>query len=488
LNEQDPKKLLDASLDDLEYVLSRFELRAVPFLLSFAEFQPGKVIEVLVHAGTARVAPLMAEAHFRMKKAGAAARKWLVTFPEHAAAGLIPLAIGADKKKAAMARGAIRVVAQNGHEAIVRSVSEKYGAAACTAIQALLALDPLDDVPAKLPKAPDWLDVKRLPRPVMRDTRRVLPLSAASNLLAMLQFTAVDPPYVGITRVKEACDAESLAEFAWALFSEWLLAGAVGKDDWALTALGHLGTDETARRLGPKIRAWPGEAANARAVKGLDVLAAIGSDIALMHLDGIAQKLKFKGLQEKAKKKIAEIAESRNLTREELADRLVPDLDLDDDGSKVLDFGERTFRVGFDEHLSPFVLDAAAKRQKDLPKPNKSDDAEKAAIATRWWKAVKKDAKAISRQQILRLELAMCARRTWDVATFRTFMLDHPLMVHPLRRLVWATYADGAIDKTFRVAEDRSLADVDDATFVLPESATLGIAHRLDLGDVLAEK
>ncbi|MGQ7116348.1 hypothetical protein ACUOFC_68140, partial [Escherichia sp. TWPC-MK] len=46
------------------------------------------------------------------------------------------------------------------------------------------------------------------------------------------------------------------------------------------------------------------------ATVGLDILAAIGSDIALMQLNGIAQKLKFKALQERAKEKIADIAES----------------------------------------------------------------------------------------------------------------------------------------------------------------------------------
>jgi len=39
-------------------------------------------------------------------------------------------------------------------------------------------------------------------------------------------------------------------------------------------------------------------------VKGLEVLATIGSDVALMHLDRIAQKVKFKGLQEKARAKM----------------------------------------------------------------------------------------------------------------------------------------------------------------------------------------
>lgn len=55
-----------------------------------------------------------------------------------------------------------------------------------------------------------------------------------------------------------------------------------------------------------------------------------------MQLNGIAQKLKFKALQERAKEKIADIAESRELTVAELEDRLAPDLGLDDNGSLLL--------------------------------------------------------------------------------------------------------------------------------------------------------
>ena len=49
------------------------------------------------------------------------------------------------------------------------------------------------------------------------------------------------------------------------------------------------------------VREWPGQSQHARAVHGLECLAAIGSDVALMQLNGIAQKLKFKGLQNQAR-------------------------------------------------------------------------------------------------------------------------------------------------------------------------------------------
>lgn len=63
------------------------------------------------------------------------------------------------------------------------------------------------------------------------------------------------------------------------------------KENWAFTSLGILGNDDTARKLTPLIRAWPGESQHKRAVSGLDVLADIGSDVALMLLNGIAKRL-----------------------------------------------------------------------------------------------------------------------------------------------------------------------------------------------------
>ncbi len=109
-----------------------------------------------------------------------------------------------------------------------------------------------------------------------------------------------------------------------------------------------------------------------------------------MQLNGIAQKLKFKSITGAGKRKIANIAESRELTVAELEDRLAPDLGLDDNGSLLLDFGPRQFTVSFDETLKPFVRDASGSRLKDLPKPNKSDDELQANNAVNRYKLLKK--------------------------------------------------------------------------------------------------
>lgn len=72
----------------------------------------------------------------------------------------------------------------------------------------------------------------------------------------MLRFPQEEALYPGLLQVKAACTADSLAEFAWDLFTAWQTAGAPSKESWAFTALGVLGNDDTARKLTPLIRAW----------------------------------------------------------------------------------------------------------------------------------------------------------------------------------------------------------------------------------------
>lgn len=163
--------------------------------------------------------------------------------------------------------------------------------------------------------------------------------------------------------------------------------------------------------------------------------------------------------------------------------RAAPDLGLDASGSLTLDFGPRTFLVGFDETLKPFVKDRHGTRLKDLPKPIKSDDAAQATAAVERYKQLKKDIKAVAGLQITLLELGMIARKRWPVAEFTSFFLHHPLMRHIAMRLVWGVYAGGELVQGFRVAEDWTLADQDDKLYALHEDAQVGVMHVLDMPD-----
>ncbi|HBL28304.1 MAG TPA: hypothetical protein DD490_15825 [Acidobacteria bacterium] len=464
-------------------------LSALPGLLHYSAGRLSEAMQVFLPFRSPRLAPFAAEALARLKAARPEARRWLLRHAESAAAGLIPDAVGATGKRREAAGGALRFLAANGREELILEVAGRWGAEAREAVRAVLAVDPLGLVPSRLPRMPSFWQPAGFARPLLRGRAAALPLCVVEALGTMLAISPLDEPYAGLDQVREACDPASLAAFAWDLFSAWLAAGAPSKEAWAFDALGHLGDDACARRLATLVRQWPGEAAHARAVAGLDVLRAIGSDVALMHLHGISQKVKFKGLQDKAQEKIAEVAAQRGLTPDDLADRLVPDLGLGADGTLLLDFGPRRFRVGFDESLKPFVRDGEGKRLPDLPKPGKADDAEKAGAAQETWKTLKKDAKALAAQQILRLELALCSRRRWEPDVFRTFLVEHPLLQHLVRRLVWGAWdaADTRV-ATFRMTEDGTFADAADEAWELPAQCRVGIVHRLDLPEDLAAR
>lgn len=71
--------------------------------------------------------------------------------------------------------------------------------------------------------------------------------------------------------------------------------------------------------------------------------------------------------------------------------------------------------------------------------------------------------------------------RVWTVEEFRPAYLDHPLLCHIARRLVWS--ADGP---SFRIAEDHGLADVDGRPFTLPEDGKVSLPPPVLLGDAHA--
>ncbi|WP_329253647.1 DUF4132 domain-containing protein [Actinoallomurus sp. NBC_01490] len=461
-------------------IIARFELDALrPTLGIVVGESPSVVGGLLLPFLDVRVARLMADWLVRLKSARKIATGWLAWHGLSTVPFLVPDAVGPAGRSRTGAEAALRHLASTHDAHAVVTAAKFHGDEAAAAVEAMLAADPLDSVPARLPKVGDWLEQRRLPQVLLRDRAQALPPEAAGHIVTMLTISMAGEPYAGLEVVRETCDRASLAEFGWAVFRQWRLAGMPAKDGWALAGLGRLGDDETVRRLTPIIRAWPGEGGHTRAVAGLEVLAGIGSEIALMHLNGIAQRVKFKALKDRAREKIEEVAEGLRLSPEQLADRLVPDFGLDDQGSMVLDYGPRRFVVGFDEQLKPYVLDETGKRRKDLPAPGARDD-DKALGERKRFAALKKDVRTVAGDLIRRLETAMVTRRGWSTAEFADLFVGHPLTWHIARRLVWV----GVGGAEFRIAEDRTLADRDDNTVPVPDGP-IRIAHPLDLPGTL---
>ncbi|MEU5878882.1 DUF4132 domain-containing protein [Spirillospora sp. NPDC047279] len=468
-------------------VVARFEVDALPFALRFARARPTSFGQLLLPYRGAEVAVLMADWLVRLKANKDTALAWFERHGADAAPLLIPAALGKPGAERRGARYALHHVAAGAGTAEVVEAAGRYGGEAVREVEALLALDPRDLLPPrKLPALAAWAAPAALPQILMRDDPgHTLPAQATAHLLTMVALSEpwadVEP---GIEAAREICDPASLASFAWTAFERWREHGEPASDAWALTALGFLGDDRTARELTPIIRAWPGENGHHKAVKGLDVLALIGTEAALTQLHGIAQKVRFKGLKDRAQERMEWVADDLGLTGDQLGDRLVPGFGLEPDGTMVLDYGPRRFTVGFDEQLKPYVTGEDGKLRKALPKPGAKDDPELAPAAYAAFAQLKKDVRTVASIQVQRMELAMATGRRWSAADFRTHLVGHPLVWHIVRRLVWLA-EDGGKATAFRVAEDRTFADAADDVFTLAGTAEVTVAHPLHLGDAV---
>ncbi|OZD40498.1 hypothetical protein CH252_28925 [Rhodococcus sp. 06-1477-1B] len=473
------------TLKDPLRVVARYELDALPLMLRFTRAHPGAAAPYLmpyVDLDVARVHATMFATRKNLRKPALA---WLVRHAADAATLLIPDAVGKAGAQKDHAAAALRGLARATSRDTVLAGANRYGDDVSAAIATIVDLDPLEVLPKRIPKTPAWADAPSLPPILTADRSAALPDSATAHILTMCAVSTIDAPYAGLETVTSYCDRGLLADAAWELFQRWWGAGAPSKGNWVILALGWLGDDSTIGKLAPLIRRWPGENGTARAQLGLDALAAHGSTRALTELDHISRKMKFKSLKVGAQQRVAEVAESLGLDREQLADRIVPTLDLSSSGTMMFDYGERSFTVGFTEALVPYVLDENGKKTTSLPKPTTRDDAILAEEAKTRFAALKREAKAVATEQIKRLNRSMVIGRRWTADEFTQYVLGHPLLIHVARRLLWASFDDNNKPAVvFRVAEDSTLADVDDDALELPDGR-IGLVHPAHIPDTV---
>ncbi|MFD0561310.1 DUF4132 domain-containing protein [Kitasatospora saccharophila] len=463
----------------LRPVLAKYGLAAVPLVEHVARWWPATGASLLRPVLSVGAARTMARALSRAL-ARAEGRAW---FDRHGVAGallLVPDAFGPPGPERTAAVTALRLVAAGaGAGALTAAADGRYGPGAAGAVAALLDTDPLvAALPARIPYNRLSGEAGTLPQ-LLLASGPALPEQAAEHVLTMLSLggpDGSDGAYPGLAQVAAVCTPESLAEFCEGVFEEWRRQGAPSDTRWALTALGWFGDDGTAARLARALADWSGRGA----AQAVDALAAIGTDAALRQLNGLVRTAASKTVRERAGEQAAELADALGLTPDQLADRRVPGLGLDADGTARLDYGAREFTVHFDEQLQPYLLDGAGRRRGALPAPGAGDDPALAAAARRRYAALKKDVRALAAGLLAHLERAMVTERTWGAEEFRTLFVTHPLLWHPVRRLLWT--ADGV---PFRIAEDRTFADLDDRPFPLAPDAVVRLAHPLHLGDAL---
>jgi hypothetical protein len=217
----------------------------------------------------------------------------------------------------------------------------------------------------------------------------------------------------------------------------------------------------------------------------LEVLAAIGDPVALQVLIAAATRLKQKGVQQFASELVAKIADARDWSLDELADRTIPAAGFDDDGVLRLCCGEdaRVYEGRLTNELTVTLRNPAGKEVSGVP----AGKDEATTAAKKQLSTTKKELKQIATMQTARLYEALCAERTWPVGDWRELYHEHPVMRRLVERAVWLGLdANGGIAGGFRPTAEGDLTDHADERVALERFTSVRLAHGALVADETA--
>lgn len=284
-------------------------------------------------------------------------------------------------------------------------------------------------------------------------------------------------------RLAAELNQKELSAFMSALFGKWMDGGAEAKKKWVLYAVSIHGGEGIIPMFQHQIQAWAEASRGAIAAEAVRALALNGSSTALLLVDQYSRKFKNRQVKTAAGEALTYAAEQLGITRMELEDRIVPNLDFDEKMERHFDYGTRSFRVRLTPTLELEIFDNEGRKIKNLPSPGKRDEEEKAKAASDAFKAMKKQLKTVVSNQKLRLEQALSTERVWPSDKWQELFVKNPIMHQFAIGLIWGVYHQGALTDTFRYMEDGSFNTVDEEEYELSENAFIGLVHPLELSE-----
>jgi len=280
--------------------------------------------------------------------------------------------------------------------------------------------------------------------------------------------------------IKDYTEERALADLRREFMSQYLNSGADSKGVLALA------TRASSALAADRVRAYLKNhgARTSQASALLEVLAGIGDPVTLQVVIAAATRLKQKGVQRFAGELITKVAEARDWTLDELADRTVPTAGFDDDGLMTLPCGEgedaKEYEARLTADLSVSLRNPAGKDVSSLP----SGQDEATATSKKQLATTKKELKQIVAMQSARLYEALCAERSWSADDWLRHFHEHPVMRRLVERIVWLGFdAHGKVAGAFRPTAEGDFTDTGDNPVDVKQFASIRVAHGALLDD-----
>lgn len=266
------------------------------------------------------------------------------------------------------------------------------------------------------------------------------------------------------------------------LYQNWLEKGADTKLKNILLPFTLCCYDQDIAELKKQIDIWTENARGALAAFAVTAMAFNGGNLALMLTENISNKYKNKQVRGAAFVAMQTAADTLGITKEELADKIIPDLGFGKNRERIFDYGSRKFRAVLNNKLEIALSDETGKIIKNLPKPNASDNQEMAENCKEELKGLKKQLKTIVNTQKSRLETALITGRKWSKDQWLTLFVGNPIMHRFATGLIWAEKEkDGTLLGTFRYMEDGSFNTNEEEEYEFHENSDISLLHNMDI-------
>ncbi len=282
-------------------------------------------------------------------------------------------------------------------------------------------------------------------------------------------------------------DANDFAKFAQQAYYNFMDDGAEAKKKWVLYFASIHGGFDMVEILKSQIAKWAENSRGAIAGEATKALALNPAPLALLTVDAMSRKYKFKQVKNAAIDAMEFAANQLKITKEELSDRIVPNLGFDESMKINFNYGSRSFDVYLNTALELEVYDDKGKKIKTIPAVGKTDDQEIATASLKEFKELKKQLKATVTTQRDRLDMALADGRKWTKEAYENLFVKNPIMHQFAIGLVWGIYSEGKLQKTFRYMEDGSFNSAEEDEIYLEDNMIIGVVHPLELGKELLD-
>ncbi|MCY6372649.1 DUF4132 domain-containing protein [Clostridium ganghwense] len=279
--------------------------------------------------------------------------------------------------------------------------------------------------------------------------------------------------------IGEYMNEKDLNDFANEILNDWIEDGCKPKEKWMCLLSSIHGDYNMIHRLNKLIAELSSNSKQKMASYVVKALALNGSSEALISVDVIGRKFKYKSVKTSAQEAFDLVAKELGCSIGQLQDKIVPTLGFTDNHYKEYAYGSRIFKVYINNQLQFEIEKEDGKIMKSLPKANKNDDEVMVQKAKDDFKILKKELKTAVKTQIDRMEEALSDFRMWSMDEWKELFMKNPIMYRLGKKLLWGQYEGNVLVKTF--IYDDEIYDVNDEPVELDKDKKISIVHPLEL-------